>query len=371
MSALIQSQQRPLKRVLSNSSAPKVTSMTIEVFTHVHGNIGGFDMQDGCVACMIATSQLQERTDSDKTLQWLGALISTKVRPAWCGDFMDSLPRDSKVEYLWPSAVNNLTAWTRENNGEVQTIPGGWALQALAPNLKSLRGCIDSLILKAMRVEMQPNSDNFYQSEPGSKILSRNITTNDKTWQAKYNVILAPRGNIDADVQAWIKSLMGTYDFLLFDGGLAACQDAAFGTAYTCAFSTREDAEKAIRARDDVVIARHFAPHRIGSMSPLSVTHTVAGASSPATVPPTPSVSTPGNVAVLSSSAMQKNHNDESPEKRARNDGHVLSQSSTTTTDADDGMKRAQLLVKKCYEEVQELLVLEEKIRLRDVNGQK
>ena len=157
---------------------------------------------------------------------------------------------------------------------------------------------------------------------------------------------------------------MEAYDFLLFDGSLAACQDSAFGTEYRCAFSTREDAEKAIRARDDVVIARHFAPHRIGSMSPLSVTHTVAGASSPATVPPTPSVSTPGNAAISSSSAMQKNHNDESPEKRARNEGHVLGESSSITTDADDVMKRAQLLVKKCYEEVQELLVLEEKNKI-------
>ena len=321
MSALVQSQQRPVKRVLSSNNSPKVASMTIEIFTHVHGQIGSFDMQGGCVACIIATNQLQERTDSDKTLQWLGGLISTKASPPWCGDYKSSLPQDVQVEYLWPTAVNNLTAWSREHNGEVQTIPGSWVWQALAPNMKSLRESIDALIQKAMRVETQPTSDNFYQSEPGSKILSRNIITNDKSWQANYKVILAPRGNIDADFQAWIKNLMETYDFLLFDGSLAACEDSAFVIAFPVAFGTREEAEEAIRKRDDAVIARHFEKAGSGSLSPLPAKQTAVGTSSVVAVPLTPSVSSPSNAAVISSPAIQNNVNDEPPAKRARSNG--------------------------------------------------
>ena len=151
MAALVQSKDKPLKRFVGNS-APKVSSMTLEVFTHVHGNIGGFDMQDGCVASLIATNQLQERSDNDKTLQWLGGLISDKTTLPWKTEYLACLPDDARVEYLWPTAVSNLSAWSREDNGIAQTLPGSWVWQALSPNMQSLRSCVDCLIEKAMRL---------------------------------------------------------------------------------------------------------------------------------------------------------------------------------------------------------------------------
>ena len=213
-------------------------------------------MKDGCVASLISSNQLVERQDNDKTMQWLGVLISANKKPAWASDYQATIPEDARVEYLWPSAANNLSAWSREYNGEVQTLQGGWVWQALAPNKKSLRGCVDALVQKAMRVHGETDSDIFFQSEPGSNILCRNITTIDKSWQAKYNIVLAPRGNIDAEFQDWIKNLMEAYDFFLFDGSLASCSNSAFVTVFPCAFVEREQAEIAMRARDDAAIDR-------------------------------------------------------------------------------------------------------------------
>ena len=93
-------------------------------------------MNNGCVALLISSTQLVERQDNDKTMQWLGALMSTSKKPAWASDYQATIPEDAKVEYLWPTAANNLSAWFREFNGEVQTLPGGWVWQALAPNKK-------------------------------------------------------------------------------------------------------------------------------------------------------------------------------------------------------------------------------------------
>ena len=176
MAALLNSKEKPLKRT-GNNTAPKISSMTLEFFTNIHGTVGGFEMKDGCVASLISSNQLVERQDNDKTVQWLGELISTNKKPAWASDYQATIPEDARVEYLWPSAVNNLSAYTRELNGELQQIPGGWVWLALAPNKQSLRGCVDALVQKAMRVQGETDSDIFFQSEPGSNILLRNITT--------------------------------------------------------------------------------------------------------------------------------------------------------------------------------------------------
>ena len=79
-------------------------------------------MKDGCVASLISFNQLIERQDNDKTMQWLGGLISPNKKPAWASYYQATIPEDARVEYLWPSAANNLSAWSREYNGEVQTL---------------------------------------------------------------------------------------------------------------------------------------------------------------------------------------------------------------------------------------------------------
>ena len=103
---------------------------------NIHGSVGGFEMKDGCVASLISTQQLVVRQENDKTMQWLGGLISVNKKPAWASDYQAAIPKDARVEYLWPTAVNNLSAWCRQFNGEVQTLPGGWVWQALAQTKK-------------------------------------------------------------------------------------------------------------------------------------------------------------------------------------------------------------------------------------------
>ena len=303
MSALVNSKAKPLKRTI-NGNGPKVVSMSLEVYTNIHGTFGDFKLKYGCVAYLIGTGQLTERFENDKTMQWMGGLISSsRSPPSWADSYKSSLPREAQVEYLWPSAVNNLSRWAREVNGEEQQLPGGWVWQALAPSLTSLRACIDALVQKAMRVQQTADSDNFYQGEPDTNILTRNVATSTKTWEAKYNVVLAPRGNIDADFQAWIKDVMTDYSFFIFDGSLASCSDMDFQAEYACAFTKPEEAMNAIRARDDAIIGRYLekpnngaSPHRgapmtgaspnAATVAPASASHGIVQSTRAAPLPP-------------------------------------------------------------------------------------
>ena len=92
------------------------------------------------------------------------------------------------------------------------------------------------------------------------------LPPDNKSWQAKYNIVLAPRGNIDTEFQDWIRNLLEVYDFFLFEGGLASCSDSVFRTVFPCAFVEREQAETAMRARDAAAIDRHFARPNAGAV---------------------------------------------------------------------------------------------------------
>ena len=148
----------------------RVTALTLEVYTHVHGSVGDYELKDGVVASLLPSSQLVERHESDKSTAFLGWLVSNNNKPpAWAASYIASIPHNAKVEYLWPTAPNNLSAWSREEQGEVQVLPGAWTWQALAQDLTVLRTCVDALLQKAMRVQPIADMDNFFKRCRGAK----------------------------------------------------------------------------------------------------------------------------------------------------------------------------------------------------------
>lgn len=236
--------------------------MTLEIYSHVHGTVGEAELRDGFVAVLVGTDQLSDRNENDKTLAWLGGLISKNPqnRPVWQDLYERAIPRGARVEYLPPNAASNVTAWSSEFDARQETIPGAWTWQGLAPTIADLRGCVDALLQCAMRVNsnLAEAPDAFVQEEPGSKILTRTNITPSKTWQSKYSVSLAPRGPIDSDLAQCLEAMLNDYTFLSFEGSLASCDVTAFTARYPCRFETQSEAEEAVRMRDQAAIVRYF-----------------------------------------------------------------------------------------------------------------
>ena len=147
----------------------RVTALTLEVYTHVHGSVGDYELKDGVVASLLPSSQLVARNENDKSMAFLGGLVSNNNKPRWVASYLAGIPHSAKVEYLWPSSQNNLSAWSREEQGEVQVLPGAWTWQALAQDLTVLRTCVDALVQDAMRVQPIADKDNFFKRCRGAK----------------------------------------------------------------------------------------------------------------------------------------------------------------------------------------------------------
>ena len=231
--------------------------MTVELHPDVHGNFSqNTILKGGYVAILVASAQLHERCEvEDNTLRWLGGLISKNAdnKPPWMAKYATFIPKGCVVEYLWPTADGNLTAYNQEKDGTIAAVSGAWVWQALAHDFKGLNGCLEALFRGAMRIN-SVDEDAFKQEGADSKILNRTNNAYNKTWETKYSVALAPRGWLDPDFQRFILELLQRHSFLKFDGSLAACDDAAFREKHLCRYNTREDVVAALVSREQAVI---------------------------------------------------------------------------------------------------------------------
>ena len=236
-------------------------SLTLEIFPDVTGTFEEVSLSKGYVAMLISTDQLEHRNDKDQSLMFMAKIISKKNpvgdKLQWVTNYergLTQLAAETHVEYLFPDASKNLTGWTRETpKGLIETIPGAWVWQVMAPNLYELRLALDLLFQQVMRIN-KGETDGFGQDSPESKILVRTNVTAKNTWETKYTVTIALCGEVDAEMQQWLTRVMQDYKFLIWSGDMAACKDAKFCDTYPCKFQNQEDTVAALKAREDAAI---------------------------------------------------------------------------------------------------------------------